>query len=83
MYIIINTSIKDGVRMLNGIDSAMTFEMYKKSAQIEFSMRGWVVGDVISLSDYHNELRLNAVENVYEMDEFDEYYQELVDLDLI
>jgi hypothetical protein len=33
------------------------------SAQIEFTMRGWEEGDVISLSDYYDEMQLNALES--------------------
>lgn len=33
------------------------------SAQIEFSMRGWVIGDVISEADYMAEKQLQAIES--------------------
>ena len=34
------------------------------SADQEFINRGWMIGDVVTLSDYQNELQLNAFESL-------------------
>lgn len=60
----INTIMKQRYVLINNnkqIDNCFAYDL--TSAQIEFSMRGWVEGDVMSLSDYQNETQLNALES--------------------